>query len=414
MDTNPLFTIALGLVTPWEVIRTEFDAGQRILRLRVDFTTGSRFACPDCSRPNCGVHDTVEKEWRHLDFFQHQAFIVARVPRVSCTSCGVRLVAVPWARPGSGFTLLMEGLLLELARQMPVRGIAKLARVSDNAIWRVIKHYVDDAVERMDCSQVAQVGVDETSAKKGHDYISCFFDMQARRLVFATAGREHQTVASFARFIDAHDGDSSAVTEVSCDMSPAFIKGVRESLPGAAITFDRFHVAKVLGDAVERVRRSEWRKDKTVKGGRYALLKNPENLTERQRTQLNDITTRNANLAEAYRMKETFRDFYRQPDLKAATGFLKAWIAVAQASSIKPISKAAKTIRNRGAGILRWYVSHLTNAVMEGLNSQLQAAKRKARGYRLHSTFITMAYLIAGKLDLKARSPFGACPVVTH
>lgn len=400
MNTNPLFTLALGLSSPWEVRSTSFDAEGRELRLRVDFQEGSRFSCPECGASSCSVHDTSEKEWRHLDFFQHRAFIHARVPRVRCESCGVRLVSVPWARPGSNFTLLMEAFILELVRQMPVHGVARLMDISDNALWRVIHHYVEEAVAQIDCSQVQQVGIDETSARKGHDYISCFFDMDARRLIFATSGRENEVVAACASFINAHGGDSTAVKEVSCDMSPAFVKGIREHLPKAAITFDKFHVIKVLSDALERVRRSEWRKDKTVKGARWALLKNPDNLTPKQREQLTDITARNANLAEAYRLKETFRDFYRQPDLKSATGFLKGWVAVAKKSTIKPILTAAKTISNRGKGILRWFTSHLTNAVMEGLNSLLQAAKRKARGYRLHKTFITMAYLIAGKLDL--------------
>jgi transposase len=293
----------------------------------------------------------------------------------------------------------MEALLLELVRQMPVHGVAMLTGISDGALWRVIHHYVDEAVQKIDCSQLVQVGVDETSARKGHNYISCFFDMDARRLVFATEGREHEVVASFARFLGAHGGDAEAVREVSCDMSPAFIKGVRDHLPNAEVTFDKFHVSKILSDAMEKVRRSEWRKDKTVKGGRWALLKNPDNLTAHQREQLQDIITRNATLAEAYRLKETFRDFYRQPDLASARGFLKGWVTVAAQSGIAPMVKAAKSLRNRGKGILRWFVSHLTNAVMEGLNSLLQAAKRKARGYRLHKTFITMAYLIAGKLD---------------
>jgi transposase len=413
MDTNPLFTAALGLIPPWCVVRTDFRPEQRLLEMQVDFSSGARFACPDCGAKDCGVYDTVEKRWRHMDFFQHQAFIVARVPRIQCSECGVRLITVPWARPGSGFTLLMEGLILELSRSTPVRNIAQLLRVSDNRVWRVIQHYVDDAVSRIDCSKVRVIGVDETSAKKRHDYISCFFDMESKRLVFATEGREHQVVASFARFLGEHGGDASAVTEVSCDMSPAFIKGVRESLPEAAVTFDRFHVAKILGDAVERVRRSEWQLDKTVKGGRFALLKNPVNLTDRQREQLQDITSRNASLAEVYRMKETFRDLYRQPDIVAATGFLKGWIATAMNSTLKPLVKAAKTINNRAKGILRWYTTRMTNAVLEGLNSLLQAAKRKARGYRLHRTFITMAYLIAGKLDLRALSPF-ACQAATH
>jgi transposase len=413
MDTNPLFTAALGLVPPWRVVRTDFHADQRLLEMQVDFTAGARYPCPDCSSAGCTVHDTVEKRWRHMDFFQHKAFILARVPRVQCLKCGVRQVAVPWARPGSGFTLLMEGLIMEMARSMPVRCLAQLLQVSDNRVWRVIKHYVDEAVSRIDCSRVTAIGVDETSAKKRHDYITCFFDMDARRLVFATEGREHQVVASFARFIGEHKGDASAVKEVSCDMSPAFIKGVREFLPKAEVTFDRFHVAKVLGDAVERVRRSEWRRDKTVKGVRFALLKNPINLTDRQHEQLRDITSRNAALAEVYRMKETFRDLYRQEDLHAATGFLKGWVATAMKSKLKPLIKAAKTIMNRAKGILRWYSTRMTNAVMEGLNSLLQAAKRKARGYRLHGTFITIAYLIAGKLDIRAASPFGSLQI-TH
>jgi transposase len=290
-----------------------------------------------------------------------------------------------------------------MSRSTPVRNIAQLLRVSDNRVWRVIHHYVDDAVSRIDCSKVRVIGVDETSAKKRHDYISCFFDMKSKRLVFA----------SFARFLGEHGGNSSAVIEVSCDMSPAFIKGMREFLPNAAVTFDTFHVAKLLGDAVERVRRTEWRIDKTVKGGRFALLKNPANLTDLQREQLKDITSRNAALAEVYRMKETFRDLYRQPDIVAAMGFLKGWIATAMNSTLKPRVKAAKSINNRAKDILRWYTTRMTNAVLEGLNSLLQAAKRKARGYQLHRTFITMAYLIAGKLDLRAPSPF-ACQTATH
>jgi len=415
MDTNPLFTSALGLTPPWRVERSNFNAEQRLLELYVDFQEGAKFPCPECKSSGCAVHDTQEKRWRHMDFFQHQSFIIARVPRVTCDRCGVRLVNVPWSRPGSGFTLLTEALIIEMARAMPIRNVAQLLRVSDNRIWRVLEHYIDEAVERTDCSKVKAIGVDETSARKNHDYISCFFDMDARRLMFATEGREHQVVAAFARFLNAHNGDSSAIREVSCDMSPAFTKGVRESLPEAAVTFDRFHVAKVLGDAVERVRRSEWRRDKTVKGGRYALLKNSENLNDRQREQLMEIIARNSALAEAYRMKETFRDFYRQPDLASARGFLKGWITVAKQSSLKPLIKAAKTINNRSKGILRWYTSRLTNAVMEGLNSLLQAAKRKARGYRLHRTFIRIAYLIAGKLDFGIRSPFSsACSVLTH
>lgn len=160
---------------------------------------------------------------------------------------------------------------------------------------------------------------------------------------------------------------------------PAFIKGIRESLPEAEVTFDRFHVARVLGGAVERVRRSEWRKDKTVKGSRFVLLKNPENLTDKQRGQLAEITGRNAALAEAYRMKQTFRDLYRQPDLRSAKGFLKGWLMVAKQSALKPIVKAAGTINNRAKGILRWYVSHRTNAVIRAPQTSTAPSRRCQR-----------------------------------
>ncbi len=198
--------------------------------------------------------------------------------------------------------------------------------------------------------------------------------------------------------------------EVPCDMSPASIKGVRKNLPNAAVNFDKLHVIKVLGEAMEKFRRSGWRKDKTVKGGRWGLPKNPDNLMAKQRGQLHDITTCNAALAEVYRLKGTFRDFFRQPELKSATGLLKSWIAVAEQSEIKPMIKAAKTLRYREKDILRWFFHHLTNAVMEGLHSLLQSAKRKARGYRLHKIFITMAYVIAGRLDFA----IPRCAAVTH
>jgi transposase len=164
----------------------------------------------------------------------------------------------------------------------------------------------------------------------------------------------------------------------------------------------------VLGDTVERVRRSEWRNDKTVKGARFTLPMNPENLTDNQRKALAEVTSRNATLTEAYRIKEIFRDLYRQPYLPSATDFIKGWLTVARKSKLKPIVKAVRTINKWAKGILRWYASHLTSAVMEGLNSLLQAAKWKSREYKLHRTFITMAYLIAGELDLRCCYPHSA------
>jgi transposase len=401
MDTNPLFSAALGLMSPWSVVETRFDAEDKRLDLRLDFPAGSRFACPECRAAGCPIHDTTQKTWRHQDFWQHQTYLTARVPRVRCERCGTHQVPVPWARPGSGFTLLLEALVLELARNMPVLAIARLLGVDDKTLWRVIEHYVEDAVARIDASQVTQVGMDETSARKHHDYVTLFFDLEQRRLLEVADGKDHQTVAVFAASLARHGGSAAAVREVSCDLSPAFQKGIRDYLPRAGVTFDRFHIAKLLGDALDTVRRGEWRTDKAIKGTRYLVLKNPDRLTQKQRALLDEALQRNANLAEAYRLKETFRDLYRQPDAQAGRGFLKAWITMAKNSRLAPMRKAAQTVREHWKGILRWFSTGLNNGIMEGLNSLLQAAKRKARGYRNHSTFRLMAFLILGKLDLR-------------
>jgi len=147
----------------------EFDQEGGTLKIGLDFPRGSRFACPEpaCGNKACAVHDTMEKTWRHLDFFEHQAFLVARVPRVDCPTRGVHLVSVPWARPGSGFTLLMEIAMLTFAKQMPIAPLAKMARVHDTRIWRVIEHHVGVSRAGLDFSGVTKVGCDETSAKRG-------------------------------------------------------------------------------------------------------------------------------------------------------------------------------------------------------------------------------------------------------
>ena len=164
-----LFQAALGLSAPWRVVESSFEADQRRLELRIDFERGARFACPECDLAGCEVYDTAEKRWRHLDVFQHQAYLVARVPRVRCPEHGVRQVALPWARPGSGFTLLFEALVMALVAEMPVAAVAELVGEHDTRIGRVVHHYVDRALARQDRSGVTRVAVDETSFRRGQD-----------------------------------------------------------------------------------------------------------------------------------------------------------------------------------------------------------------------------------------------------
>src|SRR5674476_1187544 len=233
LDLNEMFGAALGLAVPWQVVSVEFDPEAGRLDLGLDFPRGSRFGCPEqgCAQTSCAVHDTVDKTWRHLDFFEHQGYLAARVPRVRCADHGVHLVNVPWARPGSGFTLLFEVAMLTYAKHMPIAPLAKMAREHDTRIWRVIEHHVNTARAELDFCDVTDVGMDETSAKRGQDYVSIFMDPKERRVMFATEGRDALTVKAFAADLLAHGGEpTTQIERVCCDMSPAFIKGIKTHL----------------------------------------------------------------------------------------------------------------------------------------------------------------------------------------
>ena len=167
---------------------------------------GVRFACAQCGREGCAVHDTKEETWRHLDFFQHRTLFHARTPRMTCPECGVRKVATPWARAGSGFTLLFEAYVLALAKTMPIANAAERLGEHDTRLWRIVEHYVWRAVEKLDLSLVRRIAADETSARRGHDYISLFVDMARRKVVYVADGKDAATVKEFADFLEAHGG----------------------------------------------------------------------------------------------------------------------------------------------------------------------------------------------------------------
>ncbi len=401
MDQNQLFSLAIGLVPPWLVDHVTFTVEEKRLDLHINFPAGSRFACPVCGE-ECPVHDTREHTWRHMDFFQHEAYLHARVPRVACPEHGVHQVAVPWAREGSQFTLLFEALIMTLVREMPVLTVARMVGETDTLLWRVIKHYVSEARTTVDMADVHAIGVDETSSRRGHDYITLFVDLREKRLLFATPGKDAQTFAQFAKDLQAHGGCAEAVTEVSMDLSPAFQKGAAEYLPNAQVTFDRFHLMKLVNEAVDAVRKGETISQPVLKKTRWLWLKNQGNLKVQQKEKLQALLkNQNLKTAQAYQFRLTFQEIFTIQNRHHGAVLLKAWMENAKASGLPPMVKVAYTIMNHWDGVLRWFESQITNGILEGFNSLLQSAKAKARGYRTHKNFIAMAYLILGKLDLK-------------
>ena len=398
-----LFEAALGLVRPWRVETVAFDEKARRLDLALNYERGGTFACPECGREGCKAYDSTWKEWRHLNFFQHEAFLHAPVPRVECPEHGIKQIEVPWARAGSGFTLLFEALVMALVREMPVAAVARLVGEHDTRLWRILKHYVRQARESADYSSVRAVGLDETASRRGHNYITLFADLDEARLLYATQGRDAKALARFRLDLLAHGGSAEQIEELCMDMLPAYLKGAAEQFPSAEITFDKFHVLRLLNDAVDQVRREEHKERSELKRTRYLWLRNPANLTTKQRLWLDELVDpRRAQLrtARAYRIKLAFQEFWELPPALAEP-FLKKWYFWATHSRLPPMIRAARTIRQHWQGVLRWFRSRVSNGMLEAMNSLVQAAKARARGYRSPDNFITMAYLVCGRLNFR-------------
>jgi transposase len=396
-----LFGVALGIEEPVYIDEIVFDVPQGELHIHMNFRRGGRFSCSECGAGDLSVHDTVEKTWRHLNFFQYKCYIHLRTPRTKCPKCGERLWIPPWGRKQSGFTVLFEAFVMALAKEMPISRIAELVGEQDTRIWRVVRHYVSQAQGKRSFISVEKVGCDETSSRKGHNYVTVFADMAKGEVLFATEGKGAETVKAFAEELPSHEAQPEQIKEVTIDMSPAFISGMASYLPNASVTFDKFHVIQALNKAQDEVRRIEQKKNPLLKNTRYVWLKNPENLTEKQKKQMETLRFENLKTARVYQMKLTFQDIYRTiREPKVAETAIKKWLSWAVRSRLDPIKRFAKTVKKHWRGIIHYFESRLTSGAMEGINSRIQEIKRRARGFRNISNFIAMIYLEAGGLDL--------------
>lgn len=206
------------------------------------------------------------------------------------------MAEVPWAKPGSGFTLLFEALVMTLAKAMPVKTVAEFVGEHDTGLWRIIHRYADQSRAEADCSEVSKVGFDETSSRRGHDYVSLFVDLGGPRVLYAAEGKDSSTVARFKEDLISHGGAEENIERMRCDMSKSFIKGVEENFPAAELTFDKFHIMKIINDAVDQVRGDERKTHPELSRSRYAWLKNPDNPTGKRKEKLNSLTLKKLNL----------------------------------------------------------------------------------------------------------------------
>jgi transposase len=423
LGIEALFTSALGLQPPWAVDEVNLDTAKR----RIDFEVrcqGGQLSCPLCGMAEQRVHDRLRRTWRHLDFFQFEAWLHADVPRVACKGCGkTTQLSVPWAREGSGFTALFEALALALCRDLPVLQAATLLRCTDKRLWRCIEHYVEQARALDDMSGVKIVGIDDTSMHRGQSYITVVHDLDLKRLLFATPGRDHQTVVDFAADLKAHGGDPAQVLHVCQDMSAAYAKGVAMALPNAAISYDRFHVVAMAIDAMDKVRQAEMRDEpeavaavlgttdrKTIKGLMWSMRKNPDGWSIKQTNTMHWLQRSGLKSARAWRLKMALREVYAHAaasnDPVLAMTELKAWLSWARRCRLEPFKKLARTITEQIDGVVRGMTDNRSNAFVEAMNGLLQQAKRAARGFRTASTFIAIAYLRMSNLKYLPTHPF--------
>jgi len=251
----------------------KFEERKRKLDIWVDFPKSSRFSCPECNHLDCEVHDTTTRSWPHLDFFEHQTFLHGRVPRLNCPNCGVRQVKIPWVRERNGFTLLMDALIVFFAQTMQISQISEKLDIKNKSVWRVISHYVAQALSEADFSKITSVGLDETSRSKGHLYITVFADIDTGRIIHICKGKDASVLSSFSDTLEKHNSIAEKIEDFCCDMSLGFIKGIKKQFLLATIIFDTFRVLKTVNEAVDEVRRIEQMLNRVLKKTRYIWQK---------------------------------------------------------------------------------------------------------------------------------------------
>ena len=394
MNTLEIFQLALGLQRPWQVVNVYFKEVEttKVKELHIEIgydNKASKFP----------VHDKLEREWRHLNFFEHTCYLHCKVPRIKQPDGKIKSLEVPWARPGSGFTLLFEALSMALIeKEMPVNKVADLLEEYPQRIWTIFNYWISIAYDADDQSSVEQIGIDETSTRKGHDYITVAADMKEKRVIHATPGKDSQTIGRIKSHLESKGCPANQIQTACIDMSTGFIAGMQTYFPDTDIVFDRFHVVKMLNEVMDEVRKRELKVHEILKGHKYLFLKNNKNLTARQKQDREQLIELLPTIGEAYRLKLLFNDFWTFKNKDEAAGFLAYWCDLVQESGIYPFIKFTNTLKSHWSGLINFAESKISNGVMEGINNKIQLAKRRARGYKNSTNFINMIYFLAGKL----------------
>lgn len=398
-----LYQAVLGLQTPWTVVNVELDIKGHQVRVIVDAGPGP-YPCPECQALGAG-YDRKPRRWRHLDTCQFTTWIEVAVPRMQCPTHGVRQIRVPWAEANSQFTALFERLAIDLLQECSVTGAATLLRISWDEAWGIKGRAVARGLARRTHDEVAHLGVDEKAIAKRHQYLTVVADLARSRVLYLAEGRQQESLDGFWWTLTPEQREG--IQAVAMDMWEPYIQSTRAHLDDAEgkIVFDKFHIAKHLHDAVDRVRRGEHRVlqqagDTRLTGTKYLWLMRPKDMTTEQRATFRTLQRTDLKVARAWALKERFRQFWDYTYRGAATNFFARWFWRASHSRLAPMAAVAKMIQRHLPNILTYLQHGITNAGLEAVNATIQWVKKTARGFRNVDHFKTAIYFHCGGLDL--------------
>ena len=415
MIPEKVFQKILVLGDGWRVRSVEYVEKEAKVLIRIEETPAlwTRESCPHCqSKPVACYDHAPQRTWRHLNVCQLQSEIVCALPRGRCKACQkVYTVRAPWEGRSRGLTQEFEAFALTLMREMPVSKAGEILGETDQKLWRALFAHVDAAWADLSWENVVWVGADERNRRKGHNYLTVFVDLEAKRVLLAVEGKDAGTWERFAEQLGQHNGHPKAITQVAIDMSPAYIKGVKENFGSATIVYDKYHVVSQVSAAVEEVRRKEVRQDalarEHLEKSCWLWRKNPEGWTDKESRRWEQLKDKPLVTGLAYAMRLQLQKAYASASAAVARSRFVEWCRWVRAEAetmtsglLEPMRKAAEMVERHLEGILGHWKAGLTTAFLEGLNSLFSATKRKARGYRSIEYQVAMLYLVAGKLEI--------------
>ena len=402
-DLNTHYSQLLGLASSWEVEAVDLDLVGKQVSVRLCHM-GGKLTCPECSE-SCSQADMApERTWRHLDTMQFTTELKARIPRSRCADCGVKTIAVPWSGKHSRFTLMFEAFAIEVINACScVSRAAGLLGLSWSSVHSIIERAVARGLNRREVDDIKHVGMDEKSFGRGHDYVSVMTDIDDPRVLEVAPERTIEAADTLWKTLTQTQREE--VESVSLDMWQAFMTSAHKNAPNAEIVHDKFHIAKYLGEAVDKVRRAEHKvlkkdDDETLKGSRQLWLYNMENLDGERYDRLHELQQQDLKTARAWAIKENFRWFWDYTYAGNAKKFFDRWFGWARRSQLEPIKKVAAILKNHLDGILSYFRHRVTNATAEGFNSRIQSIKSAARGFRSFQNYRLRILFYCGKLNL--------------